>query len=150
MVGLELLADPLVVILLAIGVFLVRVVFLAKRLKAASKHVTFADLRALEEAKRSLNAHKESLEAAKGTIQKNLGGARDTLRSYDAPFTKSIEDRREGIKAAMDGLVESRAGYKDEFRKGKDEFRKGIKDAKAFYKQAMPRKTHRGSSPKDI
>ena len=143
MVGLEVLADPLVVILVAIGVFVVRVVFLAKRLKAAAKDLTFADLRALEEAKKSLNAHRKSLEDAKGTIRENLGGARDTLRNYDASFEKSVEDRRHGIKAAMDELVESRAGYKDEFKKG-------IKDAKALYKQAMPRKTHRGSSPKDI
>jgi len=143
MVDLELFADPLVVILIAIGVFVLRVVFLAKRLKAAAKDLTFADLRALEEAKRFLNAHKESLEDAKNTLQESLGGARDTLRNFDAPFTQTVEARRKGIKAAMDDLVKSRAGYKDEFRKG-------IKDAKKLYKQAMPRKTHRDSSPKDI
>ncbi|OGS62775.1 MAG: hypothetical protein A3K59_01495 [Euryarchaeota archaeon RBG_19FT_COMBO_69_17] len=137
----QVLTEPLVIIAIAIGVFTLRVIYLAKRLKTASKDLTFADLRALDEAKKGLNAHKDSLEVARETLQENLGGARDTLRHYDAPFTKTVEDRRKGIESVMDDLEKSRSGYKDEYRRG-------IKEARKIVRDAFPRKTHR--APKDL
>src|SRR4030067_379549 len=114
----QVLTEPLVIIAIAIGVFTLRVIYLAKRLKTASKDLTFADLRALDEAKKGLNAHKDSLEVAREPPQETRGGARDPLRHYDAPFTKTVEDRRKGIESVMDDLEKSRSGYKDEYRRG--------------------------------
>src|SRR3989304_5256018 len=125
----QVLTEPLVIIAIAIGVFTLRGVYLAKRLKTASKDLTFPDLPAPAQAKKGLNAHKDSLGAARETLQENLGGARDPLRHYDAPFTKTVEDRRKGIESVMDDLEKSRSGDKHEYRRGIKEGRKIVRAA---------------------
>ncbi len=132
---LAILTQPPTVLLIAIGVFLGQVVYLAKRLKSASRNLLLADTRALEEAQRALDAHHESLESAKGAIRENLGGARDALRDYKHTLKSSIDDRRRYIEWSMKGY--------DALRE-----QKAFKDAKKLVHDALPRKTHR--SPKTI
>lgn len=142
------LTQPLVIILIAIGVFTGRVFYLAKRLRSASRKPTLADLRALEEAQKALDAHHESLNVARETLRQNLGSARDTLRHYKGPLNTSVEGRRKGIEDAMKNLDEFKDPL-DKARAGKDAaFKSGLKDAKKLVRDALPRKTHR--SPKDI
>ena len=133
---LQFVTQPLVIVLIAIGVFVGRVVYLAKRLKSASKHLTLADMRALDEAKRSLDKHRESLEEAKGTLTQNLGGARDTLRGYKRPLNKAVDDRRQELETSIKGLAPGKELEK--IRK-----QSAFSDAKKLYKTALPRKTHR-------
>jgi len=133
---LQFVTQPLVIVLIAIGVFVGRVVYLAKRLKSASKHLTLADMRALDEAKRSLDKHRESLEEAKGTLTQNLGGARDTLRGYKRPLNKAVDGRRQELETSIKGLAPGKELEK--IRK-----QSAFSDAKRLYKTALPRKTHR-------
>lgn len=140
--------QPVVILLIAIGVFTGRVFFLARRLRSASRSPTLADLRALEEAKKALNAHHESLDAARETLDQNLGGARDTLRHYKGPLNTSVEGRRKGIEDAMKNLD----GFKeplDKARAGRDAaYKSGLKDAKKMIHEVVPRS--RRHAPKDI
>lgn len=133
---LQFLSQPLVVVLIAIGVFVGRVMYLAKRLKSSSKHPTLADMRALDEAKRSLDKHRESLDEARGTLTQNLGGARDTLRTYKRPLNTAVEDRRKDIETTIKSLAPSK-----ELEKVRRQ--SAYSDAKRLYKTALPRKTHR-------
>jgi len=146
--ALALLTDPLVIVLLAIGVFAGRVFYLARKLKSAARDLTFADLRALEEAKRALNAHKESLGAAKRTLAGNLGSSRDTLRHYKRPYLSSVEGRRKNIEVAMRELDMYDKPLAEAREQQKEAFRRGIKDARKAVREALPRKTHR--APKTI
>jgi hypothetical protein len=132
---LQLLTQPIVILLIAVAVFVGRVVYLARRLKSASKYLMLADTRALEEAQRSLDAHRESLESARETVAENLGGARQTLREYKRPLVTSIESRRKVIEASM---------RKKEFEALRSQ--KPFQDAKKLAKTALPRKTHRAST----
>ncbi len=140
--------NPFVIILIAVGVFTGRVFYLAKRLKAASKDVTFADLRALEEAKKALDAHKQSLDMAKRTLSGNIGASRDTLRHYKRPYTNSVEGRRREIETSMKELDKFDEPLTRARAEQKEALHKGIRDAKKLYKGALPHKTHR--APKDI
>ncbi len=140
--NLAFLTQPLVLALIAIGVFTGRVVMVARRLKSASRSPMLADTRALEEALKSLDSHRESLQAAKDTVTRNLGGARDTLREYKGPLNASIETRKRDIAASM----RTREAQKKEFDALRDQ--KAFKDAKKLVRNALPRKVHR--SPKDI
>ncbi len=136
------LTQPLTVLVVAIAVFTGRVVYLARRLKSASRSPMLADTRALEEAQRALDSHRESLAMAKETVAQNLGGARNTLREYKEPLTSSIESRRRDVAMSM----RTREAQKKEF----DELRgqKPFKDAKKLVHSTVPRKRHQ--SPKDI
>lgn len=142
------LTQPWVVILLAIGVYVGRVVYLAKRLKAAARHPTLADLRALEEAKKALDEHHKSLDTAKATLTGNLGGARDTLRHYKRPFTNSVDGRREGLASAMKGLGDFHEPLEKARAASKASLKKDLKAAKELYKSTVPRSAR--NAPKDI
>ncbi len=136
------LTQPVTVLVIAVAVFTGRVVYLARRLRSASHTPMLADTRALEEAQRALDSHRESLAMAKETVAQNLGGARDTLREYKEPLTSSIESRRRDIAVSM----RTREVQKAEFDALRDQ--KPFKDAKKLVRKSLPRKTHR--SPKDI
>lgn len=145
---LSFLTQPLVIILLAVVVFTGRVMYLAKRLRSASRHPTLADLRALEEAQKALDAHHESLEVARGALHNNLSGARDTLRHYKGPLNSSVEGRRKGIENAMKDLSEFKDPL-DRARAGREAaYKGGLKDAKKIIRDSLPRKPRR--APKDI
>lgn len=134
--------QPLVILLIAVAVFVGRVIFLAKRLRSASRTPLLADTRALEEAQRALDSHRESLQIARDTVAQNLGGARDTLRDYREPLASSIETRKRDISASM----RMRDSQKKEFDELRDQ--KPFRDAKNLVHKSLPRKTHR--APKDI
>ncbi len=142
------LTQPWVIILLAIGVYVGRVVYLAKRLKAAARHPTLADLRALEEAKKSLDAHHKSLETAKATLAGNLNGARDTLRHYKKPFAASVDGRRGELASAMKGLSDFHEPLEAARATSKSALKKDLKKAQAIYKSTVPRSVR--NAPKDI
>lgn len=139
---LALITQPAVIAVIAIAVFTGRVLYMAKRLRSASRTPLLADTRALEEAQRALDSHRKSLQMARDTVTQNLGGARDTLRDYKAPLTSSIENRRRVISSSM----RTRETQKKEFDALRDQ--KPFKDAKKLVRNSLPRKTHR--SPKDI
>ncbi len=147
--------QPWMIALIAVVVFTLRVIYLAKRLRSVARHPTLADLRALEEAKKSLDAHHESLEVAKGTLQRNLGGARDTLRHYKEPLDSSVRGRKKGLQSAMNGLQDFDApleGARDTLNQARDgskaAHRSALASAKKTYKDTIPR--HRHGAPKDI
>jgi hypothetical protein len=69
--------DPLwLVIPAAVGIFLMRTLFIARRLKTAAANPTLADVRALRDAKRSLNAHREILDEAVASTKGHLEAAK--------------------------------------------------------------------------
>lgn len=131
--ALTLLQDPLVVVGLAITIFVVRVMILAKRLKSAAANPTLADVRALAEAKKSLDKHKESLRDARGTMTGSLEGARDTLRHYRKPLDRARSERREAISGPLK--------------------HEAFEEAKKLYRSARPKPKRAVASreaPKDI
>ncbi len=140
--SLAFLTNPIIIALIAIGVFTGRVVILARRLKSASRSPTLADTRALEEAQKALDSHRASLQAARDTVAQNLGGARDTLREYKAPLNTSIETRRRVIESS----VKTRERQKEAFDEVKGQ--KAFRDAKRLIHDAVPRS--RRHAPKDI
>lgn len=140
--SLAFLTNPIVIALIAIGVFTGRVVILARRLKSAARSPTLADTRALEEAQKALDSHRASLQAARDTVAQNLGGARDTLREYKAPLNTSIERRRQVIESSM----KSREKQKEAFDAVKEQ--RAFRDAKKLIHEAVPRSTRH--APKDI
>ncbi len=136
------LTQPWVLVLVAVGVFVARVIYLARRLKSAARAPLLADTRALEEAQRALDAHHESLEQAKDTLTGNLGGARDTLRTYRRPLDRSIETRRQELASGM----RTREASKKEFDVVREQ--RAFKDAKKMLRRGSAHKPH--GSPKDI
>lgn len=60
----------------AVGLFALRTLLIARRLKAAAQSPTLVDLRALREAKESLRAHREHLDAAVASPREHLAAAR--------------------------------------------------------------------------
>lgn len=129
---LQILADPLIVIALAILIFAVRVIYLAKRLKFAAKNPTLVDVKALEEARKALDAHRESLNDAKATLSGNIEGARDTLRHYRRPLQRARAERQKAIGKAMRHSA--------------------LEDARKLYTSVRPRRRRRAGkeAPKDI
>lgn len=136
------LTQPLMVLVIAIGVFTGRVIILARRLKSAGRAPLLADTRALEEAQKALDSHRASLQVARDTVKENLGGARDTLRDYKGTLNASIERRHHDIAASM----RTREEQKKEFDALRDQ--KAFRDAKQLIRSSAPRRTHR--APKDI
>ncbi len=132
---LSLVTQPIIITLIAIVVFVTRVVYLARPLRSASRRLLMADTHALEEAQKSLDSHRRSLEEARDEITQNLGGARQGLRSYKGVLSSSIENRRREM-----------AEQKREYTALRDQ--KAYKDAKKLVKDALPHKTHR--APKTI
>ena len=65
----------------AIGLFLVRTVMLARRLKIAAANPTLADARALREAKLALKAHHAELRSAISATKGHLEAARRLARA---------------------------------------------------------------------
>ena len=129
---LQFLADPFVVVGLAILIFAVRVMYLAKRLRFAAQTPMLEDVRALEEAKKSLDAHRESLDAAKEAMSGNLEGACDTLRHYRAPLHRARSENEATLGKAMK--------------------QKAFEDAKKLSQAGRPRRRRRRATeaPKDI
>jgi hypothetical protein len=145
---LALFTQPLIVALIGIVVFTGRVILVARRLRSASRSPSLADLRALDEAKMALDTHRKSLDGARETLERNIGGARDTLRHYKGPLNTSVEGRRRGIEDAMKNLEDFKDPL-DRARAGRDTaYKQGLKDAKKIVQDAMPRKIHRAR--KDI
>ncbi len=139
---LALVTQPAVIAIIAIAVFTGRVLYMAKRLRSASRTPLLADTRALEEAQKALDSHHESLQIARDTVTQNLGGARNTLRNYKAPLTSSIDSRKRDISESM----RTREVQKKEFEDLRGQ--KAFKDAQKLVRTSLPRKTHR--APKDI
>lgn len=140
--------QPWMIVLIAVVVFTLRVIYLAKRLRSVARHPTLADLRALEEAKKSLDAHHESLDVAKGTLHDNLGGARDTLRHYRKPLDNSVEGRRKGLEAAMNDLGDFHETISRTKRETHSALHSGLAAARKTYKETVPRRSRH--APKDI
>ncbi len=72
-----------------------------KRRKAAERNPLFADVRALQDAKRSLTAHRESIADAKRARDAGIEGGRDSLREYKRPLSTSITGRRAELERSM-------------------------------------------------
>lgn len=59
------------------------------------------DVRALDDARKSLERHHESFDDAKQTLEGEIEEARDTLRGYKNPLSNAVEDRRGGLEREM-------------------------------------------------
>ncbi len=64
----------------AVGLFALRTLLIARRLKAAAKSPALADRRALRDAKESLRAHRDHLDAAVASPREHLAAARGLSR----------------------------------------------------------------------
>lgn len=89
--------DPVwLVIPAAVGLFLVRTLFIARRLKTAAANPTLADVRALRDAKRGLNAHREQLEEAVASTKGHLEAAKRLAkphpRSEPSRIARRVQD----------------------------------------------------------
>ncbi len=89
----------------ALGLFALRTVMIARRLKQAAKNPSLADLRALRDAKRSLRVHREFLQdavakprehlaAAKGLSRRTPTRARAPATGLDAMVEDFLPERR--------------------------------------------------------
>ncbi len=72
-----------------------------RRRKAAERNPLFADVRALQDAKRTLTAHRESIADAKRARDAGIEGGRDSLREYKRPLSTSIIGRRAELERSM-------------------------------------------------
>jgi len=79
----------------AIGIFLVRTLLIARKLKFAAASPSLADARALRDAKRHLRAHREQLEQAVASPSAHLANAKRTGRipAVGRRFRASSVDR---------------------------------------------------------
>ncbi len=64
----------------ALGLFALRTYWLARRLKLAAQMPTNADLRALREAKASLQAHQDQIQEARAAPREHLAAAKRLSR----------------------------------------------------------------------
>ncbi len=89
----------------ALGLFALRTVMIARKLRQSARDPSLADLRALREAKRSLRAHrdhlqdavaqrKEHLAAAKGLSRVSSPRARSPPTGLDAMVEDFLPERR--------------------------------------------------------
>ncbi len=92
------------VVLAAVGIFALRTVMIARKLKLASQGATIADAKALRDAKAGLTAHRDHLEDAIAAPRQHLAAAKElgrtpkpTLRpatGLDAMVEDFLPDRR--------------------------------------------------------
>ncbi len=75
----------------AVGIFVLRTVLIARKLKLAAQNPSKADIRALREAKRFLQIHRERLEDARVAPKQHLAEAKGLSRlsvpRFRAPST---------------------------------------------------------------
>lgn len=96
-----------------------------RRRKSAERNPLFADVRALQDAKRTLSAHRESIADAKRAREAGIESGRDSLRQYKRPLSTSVTGRRAELERAM---------------KAVDRFDEPLRAAK----RASRRRLHRG------
>lgn len=68
------------IIPLAVGVFALRAVMLARRLKTAARDPTLADIRAHKDARQNLRVHREELDAVLASPKAHLASAKRLSR----------------------------------------------------------------------
>lgn len=73
----------------------------ARRTRRSVKNPHSPQGKALADAKRALDRHRDSIGDARRTLGANLEGARDTLRTYKAPLQDAVEGRRDGLGHEM-------------------------------------------------
>jgi len=109
-------------------------------------------IEALEEAKKALDAHRESLDDAKRTLDETIEGARDTLRGYKKPLAKAVNGRRRGLESEMKSLQHFNAPL-EAARSAKRRTLEAAKhqtafeDAKKLYKKTRPGEGRRARKP---
>ncbi|HYS99575.1 MAG TPA: class IV adenylate cyclase [Thermoplasmata archaeon] len=72
-----------------------------KRRRSSRRDPNRPDVRALDDARKSLERHHESFDDAKQTLEGEIEQARDTLRGYKAPLSNAVEDRRDRLEREM-------------------------------------------------
>lgn len=82
----------------AVGIFILRTVLIARKLKRAAQQPTETDLRALRDAKRGLQAHREQLEVAIAAPKRHLAEAR--------ALSRIREPRSRAPPSGIDAMVE--------------------------------------------
>ncbi len=70
----------------ALGIFALRTVMIARRLKLAAQSAAPADTKALRDAKAALTAHRDHLEAAVASPKRSLAAAKGAGRTAMAPL----------------------------------------------------------------
>lgn len=87
----------------AVGLFALRTVLIARKLKLASKDATLADARALREAKAGLRAHRDHLEEALAAPGQHLRAAKELGRAAMSPARPS-----KGVDAIVEDFLPDR------------------------------------------
>lgn len=87
----------------AVGLFALRTVLIARKLKLAARGATAADRRALREAKVGLRVHRDHLEGAKAAPAQHLAAAKDLRR---AALVQSRPSR--GLDAMVEDFLPDR------------------------------------------
>ena len=82
----------------ALGLFVLRTVLIARKLKLTAQNPTAADLRALREAQRSLRVHREHLREAVAQPKEHLAAAKGLSRLPTLPSRSPAK--------GMDAIVE--------------------------------------------
>lgn len=82
----------------AVGLFVLRTVLIARKLKLAAGQSSPAERRALRDAKEALRAHEEQLESAIAAPKKHLAAARE--------FSRAALPRARSPSKGLDAMVE--------------------------------------------
>ncbi len=82
----------------AVGLFALRTVMIARRLKQAAKDPSLADRRALREAQRSLRVHRELLQDAVAKPKEHLAAAKG--------LSRTASPRARAPATGLDAMVE--------------------------------------------
>lgn len=87
----------------ALGVFAVRAILIARRLRLAAGNATEAERRGLRDARRGLSAHRGHLEDAKASASTHLADAKRLRRTAASP-----RRARHGVDAMVEDFLPAR------------------------------------------
>ncbi len=85
--------QPLSVIVIALTLFIGRIILHARQLKTAAKDPDLAKIMTLGQGQSLLKAHENSLSQAKGESTGNLAQARGTLHDYNRDIKRSKQKK---------------------------------------------------------
>lgn len=87
----------------AVGIFALRTVLIARKLKLAARDATVADAKALRDAQAGLRAHREHLEGARAAPGQHLAAAKQLGRSALTPIRPA-----KGVDAMVEDFLPER------------------------------------------
>ena len=89
------------------------------RRRSTARDPTALDVRAIEDAKKGLSKHQDSLDDAKRARDANLEAGRNSLRKYKAALSNAVEERLRELEHEMKANEHFDAPFKDSKKLGK-------------------------------